>query len=157
MKSIGLLCALMAIGWSGAMPLSGHGCDHHQRHYSEVCRDCDHQVRRSAPYRDSLQSVRPLDVRTIEGTISEVIYLPRNGPENTMVEIRLQSAGESTIVRLGPTSFLRTGGMRLKEGDSIAVKGFPVSDMESDFVVAVEIRHGDRTLTLRDSRGRPRW
>ena len=74
-----------------------------------------------------------------------------------MVEIRLQSAGQTNLVRLAPTDFLKQGGLRLREQETVTVKGFPVSGMEGELLVASEIRSGDKTLVLRDARGLPAW
>ena len=86
-----------------------------------------------------------------------MIYLPGSAPDNGMVEIRLQSAAQMHLVRLAPTGFLKQGGLRLREGETVTVKGFAVAGMEGDIFVAGEIRAGDKTLTLRDARGLPAW
>jgi hypothetical protein len=74
-----------------------------------------------------------------------------------MVEIRLQAAGQARVVRLAPSGFLKQGGLLLREGDTVKVKGYHVDSMEGDLLVATEIYKGDKSLSLRDSRGRPAW
>jgi hypothetical protein len=96
-------------------------------------------------------------LRTVEGRITEVIYLPGSTPGKGMVEIRLQSAGQTELVRLAPTGFLKQVGLRLREQETVTVKGFPASGMEGDLLLASEIRSGDQTLVLRDGRGLPAW
>ena len=96
-------------------------------------------------------------MRTAEGKITEVVYLPGATPDSSMVEVRLQSAGQSQLVRLAPVGFLKQSGLLLREGDTVTVKGFPVAGMEGDLLVATELHKGEKTLSLRDTRGRPAW
>jgi len=74
-----------------------------------------------------------------------------------MVEIQLQTAGQSRLIRLAPVGYLRQSGLVLREGDTLSVKGFSVAGMEGDFLVATEVHKGDKALSVRDSRGRPVW
>ena len=85
------------------------------------------------------------------------VYLPGATPDSGMVEVRLQSAGQSQLVRLAPVGFLKQSGLLLREGDTVTVKGFPVAGMEGDLLIATELHKGEKTLSLRDTRGRPAW
>ena len=96
-------------------------------------------------------------MRTADGKITEVVYLPGATPDSGKVEVRLQSAGQSQLIRLGPVGFLKRSGVLLREGDTISVKGFPIAGMEGDLLVATELHKGEKTLSLRDTRGRPAW
>ena len=96
-------------------------------------------------------------MRTAEGKITEVVYLPGATPASGMVEVRLQSAGQSQLVRLAPVGFLKQSGLLLREGDTVMVKGFPIAGMEGDLLVATELHKGEKTLSLRDTRGRQAW
>jgi hypothetical protein len=96
-------------------------------------------------------------MRTAEGKITEVVYLPGATPDGGMVEVRLQSAGQSQLIRLAPVGFLKQSGLLLREGDTVIVKGFRVAGMEGDLLIATELRKGEKTLSLRDPRGRPAW
>ena len=96
-------------------------------------------------------------MRTAEGKITEVVYLPGATPDGGMVEVRLQSAGQSQLIRLAPVGFLKQSGLLLREGDTVIVKGFPVAGMEGDLLVATELHKGEKTLSLRDTRGRQAW
>ena len=73
------------------------------------------------------------------------------------VTARLQSGGQTTLIKLAPSGYLRNSGMRLREGETIAVKGFLVMGLEGDLLVATEIHQGDRNLSLRDIHGRSGW
>ncbi len=96
-------------------------------------------------------------MRTAEGKITEVVYLPGATTDSGMVEVRLQSAGQNQLIRLAPVGFLKQSGLLLREGDTVAVKGFPVAGMEGDLLIATELHKGEKTLSLRDTRGRPAW
>lgn len=96
-------------------------------------------------------------MRTVEGRITEVVYLPGATPDSGLVEVNMQSAGQTQLIRLAPAGFLRQSGLLLREGDTVIVKGFPVAGMEGDLLVATELHKGDKTLSLRDTRGRPAW
>jgi hypothetical protein len=96
-------------------------------------------------------------MRTAEGKITEVVYLPGATPDGGMVEVRLQSDGQDQLIRLAPVGFLKQSGLLLREGDTVIVKGFPVAGMEGDLLIATELRKGERTLSLRDTRGRQAW
>ena len=96
-------------------------------------------------------------MQTLEGKIAEVVYLPGATENSGLVEIRLQSSTQNRLVRLAPTGFLKSSGLVLREGDAVTVKGFPVSGMEGDLIVATEIRKGDKSISFRDESGRPIW
>lgn len=149
-----LVCCLSVI------PAMGHNCCHHDNHCGDCCDgnyDCCHgsQTNRSpsaaAPYNGAT------DLQTIDGKITEVIYLPGATPDSGMVEVRLQSGGQSELVRLAPSGYLKQSGMLLREGVTVTLKGFPVAGMEGDLIVATEIHKGDKSLPLRDTRGQPKW
>jgi hypothetical protein len=106
---------------------------------------------------ESGRSSAPASLQTLEGRVVEVVYLPGAAADSGMVEIKVQSAGQATLVRLAPSGFLKRGGMLLQEGDTVMVKGFPVAGMEGDLIVAAEIQGRDKQLALRDARGRPVW
>jgi hypothetical protein len=97
------------------------------------------------------------DSQTVDGKITGIVYLPGATADTGMVEVHLQSAGQTQLIRLAPAGFLKHSGLLLREGDTVIVKGFPVAGMEGDLLVATELHKGDKTLSLRDTRGRPAW
>jgi hypothetical protein len=84
-------------------------------------------------------------LQTLEGKITEVDYLPG------------ATADQTKLVRLAPAGFLKQSGILLREGDTVTVKGFPVSGMEGDLIVAAEVHKGEKSVSLRDTSGRPAW
>jgi hypothetical protein len=96
-------------------------------------------------------------LETLEGKIAELNYLPGATPEAAMVEVQLQHGSQVTVARLGPAGFLKQKEITLKEGESLAVTGYRVAGFEGELLVATEVRKGNRSAALRDSRGRPLW
>jgi hypothetical protein len=148
--AIALLCCF------GAAAAAGHDCAHDGHH--GTCWECDHQVLpANRPSQGSGLSGATANLQALEGRIVEVVYLPGATADSGMVEIRVQSGGQATLVRLAPSGFLKRGGVLLREGDTVVVKGFSVAGMEGDLIVATEIQRGDKRLSLRDTRGRTAW
>jgi hypothetical protein len=142
------------------IPATGHDCchrDHHCDDYYDGNYYCCHgsQTNRYSGPASSYNGAT--DLQTIDGKIAEIIYLPGATPDSGTVEVRLQSGAQNELVRLAPAGFLKQSGMLLREGDTVALKGFPVAGMEGDLIVATEIHKGDKRLPLRDTRGQPRW
>jgi len=159
MKWLEILGLFLFIGWLAPTPAVGQGCCHHDHHYGD-CWDCDHCWHHGpavARQFSSGSAGTTANVQTLEGRIGEVVYLPGPTPDSAMVELRLQSGGQTNLVRLAPSGFLKQGGLILREGDTVSVKGFVVAGMEGDLVVATEVHKGDKILSLRDTRGRPTW
>ena len=157
MKWLGIIGVVTLPGFLAGLPAFAHDCDHHS-HHSVECWDCGHPGYAAPQARRNLTpSAETASLRTVEGKIAEVVYLYGATPDSGMVEIRVQAAGQAKLVRLAPLGFLKQGGMQLREGDTVVAKGFPVSGMEGDLIVATELRKGDLTLSLRDAQGRPAW
>jgi len=157
MKLLGIIGAMSMLGWWGAIPAAAQGCCHHNHQYGD-CSDCAHHGY-SAPQarRGPAPSGETANLQTVDGKVAEVVYLAGATADSGMVEVRVQAGGQAKLIRLGPSGFLKQGGLLLREGDAVVVKGFPVSGMEGDLVVATEVRKGDVTLSLRDTQGRPAW
>ena len=162
MKLRVLLGIVFLIGCLSGVRVAAQCCHHHGHHCGDCvdCDDCDHHcysTSQSSRSDNWAPSNKAAVSEATEGKIAEVIYLPGTTEDSGMVEIRLQSAGQARVVRLAPSGFLKQGGLLLREGDTVKVKAYPVASMEGDLLVATEIYKGDKSLSLRDSRGRPAW
>ena len=163
MNRLGMFCIVSMLGWLGGLPVAAHDCSHCNQHYADCgdCRDCGHHGYASPQSRrgpaDPAPTGEAANLQAVAGRIVEIVYLPGASPDSGMVEIRVQAAGPAKLVRLGPAGFLKQGGLRVREGDAVTVKGFPVAAMEGDLLVATEVHTNDVTLSLRDALGRPAW
>ena len=157
MKTRQFLAIILVACWFSVAPAFGHDCCHHGYHCGDNDSDCCPNGQRQDHCRKGAAPSGVADLQTVEGKISEVVYLPGATPGSSMVELRLQSAGQSQLVRLAPAGFLKQSGLLLREGDAVSVKGFAVAAMEGDLLVATEVQKGDKALALRDTRGRPVW
>ena len=156
MKLIGILGVILMFGWLGGIPAAAQGCGSHNHHAD--CSDCGHHGQSAAPSQSRpAPSGETANLQTVEGKVDEVVYLSGATADSGMVEIRVQTAGQTKVVRLAPAGFLKQGGLRLREGDAVAAKGFPVSGMEGDLILSTEVRQGGTTLALRNAQGRPAW
>jgi hypothetical protein len=157
MNARAIISVIPLIVLFSGLPAAGHDCGYYDHHHGD-CWDCDHQHQGRPWSRQGWDSQGTVAaVRTVEGKIVEVIYLPGAATDTGMVEIRVQSSGLTKLIRLAPSGFLKQGGLSLREGDAVSLTGFAVTGMDGDLIVATEIRSGDRVLPLRDTRGRPAW
>jgi hypothetical protein len=157
MRFLRIVGVISLLGWSGGVRAAAHDCGHHNPHCGD-CQDCGrHWQPAPRARRGPAASGETANLETVEGRINEVIYLYGATADAGMVEIRVQAAGKAALIRLAPSGFLTKGGLRLREGDTVVVKGFPVAGMEGDLIVATEIGNGSSALALRDAQGRPRW
>ena len=155
-----ILGIIFVIACFSALPAAAQCCSPSRASLWGLDDDCDHHCYSTSQSSRSdswAPSTKAAVSETTEGKIAEVIYLPGATEDSGMVEIRLQSAGQARVVRLAPSGFLKQGGLLLREGDTVKVKGYPVASMDGDILVATEIYKGDKSLSLRDSRGRPAW
>ena len=60
-------------------------------------------------------------------------------------------------VHLGPASYLAKRGLDLKAGDEVVVTGCKTTWEDQPVIVARRIKAGNRSLTLRNSTGKPAW
>lgn len=127
----------------GAMvAAAGLASAHHMHHHM-------HQGRMGMPAYDSAKEI------TIEGTVAEV----QTGSGMMMgVLAQVTTAPEKTMtVFLGPARFLERQKFSVTKGDELKITGAPIERAGREFFLAREVRKGDVTLVLRDTRGMPKW
>lgn len=93
---------------------------------------------------------------TLKGTIEEIKQVSRSGAW-TGTHLTVKADQGTFDVHMGPTAYLAKNQMTFAKGDSIEVTGAKVKYAGADSVLAREVRKGDKTLTLRDAAGIPRW
>jgi len=146
---------IVALVWCGpAESAFAHPCGHHNNEHG--CVACDHggpawrQLNRQSGYSSA-------NLKTVSGKILEIVYLPGDGPDTGMVDLRIQTGAGPGLVRLAPSGFLRQGGLRLQEGDSVTVKVFTVGAMTGEIMVATEVQGKGAQMRLRGPSGEPLW
>ncbi len=60
-------------------------------------------------------------------------------------------------VHVGPAAYLAKRGFELKPGDEVLVTGCKAAYEDKPVLVARQIKHGDRSVTLRNMSGNPIW
>jgi hypothetical protein len=97
----------------------------------------------------------PATEATVVGTVTGVRTVAHgNGHEGVHVDL---AAGSTAYdVHLGPSFHLEEIDLRPQVDDELQVLG-SIQGGEPIVLVAREVRRGDRTWTLRDPDGRPRW
>ncbi len=151
LRTLGVAVVLCGLG---GLTAAAQDCGHHHHYYDDDWH-CDRHWRSGDTSGDSARYGG--NTQTLHGRIAEIVYLPGVTPDSGMVELRLAESGQATRVQLAPVGFLKHSGILLKEGDAITVKGMVVSGFQGDLVVTVTLQSGDKSVALRDLRGRPLW
>jgi hypothetical protein len=92
----------------------------------------------------------------VAGTASQVNIVERGGPSS----LRLDTAGESFTVMLGPGWYLTEIRADIRQGDPLVVEGSKMMDRRGHLhLVAAKVtnQRSGVSLTLRDEMGRPVW
>lgn len=152
-KGVGVTAILCGLG---CLPIAAQDCGHHQHHYDDGW-NCDRHWRSNSQGTAGGSTRYDGNVQTVQGRIDEIVYLPGTTPDIGMVELQLTDSGQTTRIQLAPVGFLKRSGLILKEGDTVTVKGLPVSGFQGDLIVTTTLQKGDKSLALRDMRGRPLW
>ncbi len=98
----------------------------------------------------------PANETTLKGTIEAVTQQTSN--QMMMgTHLTLTVDGKNQEVMLGPSSFIASQGFSFAKGDSIEVTGSKMTMMGTAYVIAREVVKDGKTLTLRDSSGKPKW
>ena len=93
---------------------------------------------------------------TVTGKITEVKKMEHRGMM-TGTHVMLETEKGSFDVHLGPTAFLEKNKMTFEKGEEMEVIGSKVKYDGADAIIAREVKKGGQVLTLRDSKGIPKW
>lgn len=97
-------------------------------------------------------------VETLSGTVIEVERLaPRRFERLSQVHLLLKTDGQTVVVQLGPQSWLAQHNFDLAPGDRVTIKGSRIDRPRRTFLIAGEVKKGNRVWFLRDENGRPLW
>jgi hypothetical protein len=99
----------------------------------------------------------PATVETVRGVITRIDSVAsRRGP-STGIHLQLQTSGEVLTVHLGPSWYVEEQSFAPQVNDSLTVHGSRVMVQDAPAIIAAEVLHNERSLRLRDTRGRPVW
>ncbi len=95
---------------------------------------------------------------TFKGTVQEVKEYPsQGGGSRTGLHVILKTDNGSFDVHVGPTDYWKKNGFELTKGDSIQVIGSKIKVDDAEFIIAREVKKGDKAVTLRNAEGVPAW
>lgn len=103
------------------------------------------------------QMYEPKTVVTVQGQVERLESAATQGRRGPGQQLRLKTATETVLVHLGPAEALAQYNFAPKPGDTLTVTGSKITTGQGPVILAAEVKAGDRTITLRDSQGRPTW
>ena len=99
----------------------------------------------------------PDTVTTLRGAASAVTVVPARAGLTGGMHFTLQTEGQTMDVHLGPTWFLQREGVEIAKGDSVEVTGSVIDSDGKSFLIARDLKKGQKVLKLRDEQGFPAW
>jgi hypothetical protein len=98
---------------------------------------------------------------TITGSVESIENITGTGGRGRRrmggTHLVLKTEKDAVEVHVGPTAYLAEKGITLAKGDGLEILGSQVTVEKESFVIARQIKKGDKTWTLRDASGRPAW
>lgn len=97
---------------------------------------------------------------TFTGTVEAVENVTPAGAGRRSLggtHLTLKTGTETLTVHLGPTAFLASQKVEVKEGDTVEILGSRVTIEGEPVVLARQVKKGTETWTLRDEAGLPLW
>ncbi len=98
-------------------------------------------------------------VETAEGTVEDVAYVTptRGRGPGPGVHFTLKKGSEMLEVVLGPVTYLNEQAEPFEKGDAVTVVGSRITLDGKPALLAKTLTFGDKTITLRDDKGLPKW
>ncbi len=103
---------------------------------------------------------RMFDPKTVETLSGEIVSVDKITPMRGMsygVHLMLRTDSGTISIHAGPAWYLENQDVKLAVKDRIEVKGSKITFDGKPAIIAMEIKKGSETLTLRDSQGFPVW
>lgn len=96
-------------------------------------------------------------VETIRGTVDRMnTFTPMRGMSHGR-QLWVRTGNGTVSVHLGPSWYLDRQGFQVSPDDEVTVTGSRINFTGQSTLIAAEVRHGNQTLTLRDTNGIPSW
>ena len=96
-------------------------------------------------------------VETIAGKVVSVNNIIATRGRSGGVHLRVKTGNETVEVHLGPSWYLQRQNFRIKQNETIEVRGSRVSFEGEPTIIAARVKKEDATLTLRNENGFPMW
>lgn len=142
---VGLVLALV-VGAGLAVAGPGPGW----KDCGERCGKCGQDGRGAGPGRYDAAKAE-----TVTGDVVSVEQVSRRGQG---IGLTLKTGSGTVTVHLGPQwYFEREGGVKIKAGDTVEVKGVRSFRRGDEVFIAAEVKKGSDILKLRDEQGVPVW
>jgi hypothetical protein len=108
-----------------------------------------------------LQGYDPQTVTTVTGQVESLGSYGMTGwrtaPGMQTQGLALKTDGGTMMVNLGPPWFPRKQEFEAKPGDTLEVTGSRISRDNQTWLLASEVKKGERVLKVRDETGKPLW
>ena len=96
-------------------------------------------------------------LQTIYGKIIEIDTVTPYPDMSYGIQLKVKAGNEEFKVHLGPAWFVLHQDVGFARGNDVEVKGSKVAFNGVPTILAVELKHKDKVLLLRDSDGVPYW
>lgn len=98
-------------------------------------------------------------VETVEGTVGEIAYVAptRGRGPGPGVHFMLKQNNAMLEVMLGPVTYLNEQAEPFEKGDAVTVVGSRITLDGKPALIAKTLTYGDKTVTLRNDNGLPKW
>ena len=147
MKKYGVIGMVLALAAVAGIAVAGPG----RQNCGERCGNCDKQAG-AGGYGRMYDAAK---AETVTGDVVSVDQVSRRGQG---IGLTLKTGNGTMKVHLGPQwYFERQGGLLIKAGDAVEVKGVKAVRMGQDVFIAGEVKKGGDVLKLRDEQGVPLW
>lgn len=104
---------------------------------------------------------RMFDPKTVETLTGEIVavHTAASGMPGvaSRITLDLKTAKETVAVYLGPEDYYQKQGLKLAQGDKVAIKGSRVTMGGNPVIIPNYVKKGDQTLNLWDDQGMPPW
>jgi hypothetical protein len=96
-------------------------------------------------------------IQTVRGVVVSVDSVTPMPGMRPGIELQLKTDKWLIPIHLGPLWYLENQDIDIKPNDTVEVTGSKIFCEGQQVIAATEVRHGNKTIKLRDSQGKPLW
>ena len=96
-------------------------------------------------------------LETVSGEVIEVYEATSRQSYRAGLHLLVKAHEETIDVHLGSISYIEGQNFHFEPGDAIEIKGDLLTDSQIPTMIAIEVKKGNETITLRDEDGFPMW